>query len=211
VTSGSPTPTTATSGLEDPQTGADATEGAEGGTDALRAERDALARLMAPRAFEVLGTDSDNRWDRLDRTVAERHADAVLGAGFRRVPEDAEPQGLLAEIVTEWTRQDAKWGLHDHGDLLSQPYSGEALARSRYAGEVTRWKSINQRRERPGPDGACEATWDGLLLEEVYEALAEDDPVKRRAELVQVAVVAAQWISALDRRAVSVSGGGEQP
>jgi hypothetical protein len=46
VTSGSPTPTTATSGLEDVQTGADATEGAEGGTDALRAE---MARLLVER------------------------------------------------------------------------------------------------------------------------------------------------------------------
>jgi hypothetical protein len=40
-----------------------------------------------------------------------------------------------------------------------------------------------------------------LLEEEAYEALAEDDPVKLREELVQVAAVAFKWIAELDRRA----------
>jgi hypothetical protein len=42
--------------------------------------------------------------------------------------------------------------------------------------------------------------WSLVLLEEVYEALAESDPAKLRAELVQVAAVCAAWISDLDRR-----------
>ena len=42
--------------------------------------------------------------------------------------------------------------------------------------------------------------WDGILLEEVYEAFAEEDPIKLRSELVQVAAVAVQWIAAIDRR-----------
>jgi hypothetical protein len=41
--------------------------------------------------------------------------------------------------------------------------------------------------------------WDLVLLEETCEALLEDDPVKLRAELVQVAAVAVQWIEAIDR------------
>lgn len=43
-------------------------------------------------------------------------------------------------------------------------------------------------------------TWFPVLLEEVYEAGAEDDPAQLRAELVQVAAVCAAWINDLDRR-----------
>lgn len=43
--------------------------------------------------------------------------------------------------------------------------------------------------------------WALVLLEEVYEALAESDPVNLRTELVQAAAVIAAWVSDLDRRA----------
>ena len=42
--------------------------------------------------------------------------------------------------------------------------------------------------------------WDGILLEEVYEGLAEIDPLLRRAELVQVAAVAVGEIEAIDEQ-----------
>lgn len=54
---------------------------------------------------------------------------------------------------------------------------------------------------------ACErAQREGLLThahvfeEETTEVLAETDPVKLRAELVQVAAVAVKWIEEIDRR-----------
>ena len=40
-----------------------------------------------------------------------------------------------------------------------------------------------------------------ILHEEVYEALAESDKTKLRAELLQVATVAIAWIAKLDREA----------
>lgn len=43
-------------------------------------------------------------------------------------------------------------------------------------------------------------SWRLVLEEEVAEAFAETDPAALRAELVQVAAVAVQWIEALDRR-----------
>lgn len=43
-------------------------------------------------------------------------------------------------------------------------------------------------------------SWRDVLDEEVAEALAEADPVRLRAELVQVAAVAVQWVEAIDRR-----------
>lgn len=47
---------------------------------------------------------------------------------------------------------------------------------------------------------AGSVTFADILLEEVFESLAEDDPDKLRAELIQVAAVAAQWIEAIDRK-----------
>ncbi len=39
-----------------------------------------------------------------------------------------------------------------------------------------------------------------ILLEEVHEALAEDDPTRLRAELLQVAAVAVCWVEAIEQR-----------
>ncbi|WP_175438093.1 hypothetical protein [Streptomyces sp. SGAir0924] len=45
-----------------------------------------------------------------------------------------------------------------------------------------------------------EGTWGHVLLEEVFVAMAEADPARLRAELVQVAAVCAGWIADLDSR-----------
>lgn len=45
-----------------------------------------------------------------------------------------------------------------------------------------------------------DATWLGILLEEVFEAAIEQDPARLRAELHQVAAVCAAWVHDLDRR-----------
>ncbi|WP_406420008.1 hypothetical protein [Streptomyces sp. NBC_00842] len=45
--------------------------------------------------------------------------------------------------------------------------------------------------------------WRDILLEEVYETLAESDPAKLRAELLQVAAVCAAWIWDLDQRSAA--------
>jgi len=44
-------------------------------------------------------------------------------------------------------------------------------------------------------------TYAHILIEEVAEAIGEFDPVKRRAELIQVAAVAIGWIQKIDRLA----------
>lgn len=46
--------------------------------------------------------------------------------------------------------------------------------------------------------GKC--TFAQVLVEELCEALAERDPEKLRAELIQVAAVACKWVEALDAR-----------
>jgi hypothetical protein len=42
-------------------------------------------------------------------------------------------------------------------------------------------------------------TWRHVLTEEFYEVCAEEDPVKLRVELIQVAAVATRWVEDLDR------------
>ena len=48
--------------------------------------------------------------------------------------------------------------------------------------------------------GARRGSWALVLLEEVLEAMHEDDVERLRAELVQVAAVAVRWIGAIDAR-----------
>ena len=42
-------------------------------------------------------------------------------------------------------------------------------------------------------------TFKDVLMEEVAEVFAESDPEKLRAELIQVAAVAVQWVEKIDR------------
>lgn len=117
------------------------------------------------------------------------------------------------EIREERDRQDATWGEQNHPDY--DPHDIPEVTRNLYAFRAERWKEINAQRAAQGgcevsgrsePIGGPCTAWDGVLLEEVYEALAEDDPAKLRAELIQVAAVAQQWIEAIDRRASGASG-----
>lgn len=99
---------------------------------------------------------------------------------------------VLQEISAERDAQDAEWGEQNHHDLSQ---GNPDFDRDWYRQKAEVWKTENARRLAAGVYG-----WDGVLQEEVYEALAEKDPAKLRAELVQVAAVAAAWIEAIDRR-----------
>lgn len=93
---------------------------------------------------------------------------------------------ILGEIAAERTAQDRRWGEQNHPD-------GTGGARIRGKAERAR-----ARCQQLAADGAV--TWRVILREEVYEAFAEHDPARLRAELVQVAAVAACWVEAIDRR-----------
>jgi hypothetical protein len=102
--------------------------------------------------------------------------------------EITAPAGLpavLTEIAAERRRQDDRWGEQNHPDGTGIWYADRAAA------ERTRTNNA-------AADGTL--TFRHVLAEEVAEAFAEDDPAKLRAELVQVAAVAAAWIEAIDRR-----------
>lgn len=114
------------------------------------------------------------------------------------------------QIREERVAQDVKWGEQNHPDY--DPHDIPEVVRNEYAFRAERWKDINAVRAEYGcevahrdPSAECTA-WDGILLEEVYEALAEKDPAKRRSELIQVAAVAQAWIEAIDRRVTRTDG-----
>ncbi|MFE6426770.1 hypothetical protein ACFVOB_15030 [Streptomyces rochei] len=90
------------------------------------------------------------------------------------------------EVDAERQRQLAKFGDQHHPDGTG--YEGSE-------GHADFWR---KRCEDAFADE--EGTWGHVLLEEVFEAMAEADPVRLRAELVQVAAVCAGWIADLDSR-----------
>lgn len=111
-------------------------------------------------------------------------------------------RAIAAEILAERDRQDAKFGravlttTPDGTGPESMPLfeMGVYYAAERADGLVDMAKAVVD-----APN--VETTWRDILLEEVFEALAESDVAALRTELVQVAAVAAKWVEALDIRA----------
>lgn len=95
---------------------------------------------------------------------------------------------VLGEVLLERRSQDRKWGEQNHPDGTGATFRVRAADTQRVITEVAFEKG--------------EGTWALILLEEVAEALAESDPEALRAELIQVAAVAASWVEAIDRRTV---------
>lgn len=107
---------------------------------------------------------------------------------------------VLSDVATERRGQDARWGEQNHPDVHAS--RGEAIfpgtMRNVFYRQAESWKATNEARVRRGV-----LSWDGILLEEVYEALteaAEGDDARLYAELVQVAAVATCWAEAVKRR-----------
>ena len=126
--------------------------------------------------------------------------------GFdRSVRRGQEMNSLLGLVRNEVARQDAKWGDQDHPNYEAG-YTW--LHQGRYLSEARRWKAMNDLRMKLGKP----ATWDAILLEEVYEALAEPDEDLREVELMQVAAVAVNMARNLRRNkskpSVEVSASG---
>ncbi len=103
----------------------------------------------------------------------------------------AQIDRIAEEIAAERRRQVTLWGRQDH------PGVGPA-GTAPFVAVLRRWRAVNDARMVSGAH-----SWDAILLEEVFEALVETDPSRRRAELVQVAAVAAAEIEAIDRRAAA--------
>lgn len=95
---------------------------------------------------------------------------------------------VLLDILHERRRQDTLFPNQSLPDGTSEDESSLVLR-----------DTCQQATDARSKDGTV--TWRDVLREEVYEAFAEVDPAKLRAELVQVAAVAARWVEDIDRRA----------
>lgn len=99
---------------------------------------------------------------------------------------------VLGAVRLERAAQDGKWGEQNHPDGIGDGATLFGIGFDRWAHVLREAVDRHAREHR--------TAWALILLEEVFEALAEDDPVKVRAELVQVAAIAAAWVEAIDRR-----------
>lgn len=105
----------------------------------------------------------------------------------------------LEAIAAEQHRQEIRWGRPNHPDgtgPLVQPLHGVAVNLDLRSGaELARAFQRKCANNTPATDN-----WRDILLEEVFEALAEQDPIRLRRELAQVGAVTASWIDAIERR-----------
>lgn len=103
------------------------------------------------------------------------------------------PEGLVDAVEAECARQFEKWGEQNHpvhGGKKPKAGVDEWYARS------LAWKRNNDARVEAGTLG-----WDSILLEEVYEALAETDSEAIVTELVQVIAVCVSMLASMERNA----------
>lgn len=96
-------------------------------------------------------------------------------------------QAVLRDFAVERQRQIVKWGPQVHPN---------GTGRMGDDGLAGMYRDICDRNAREG-----QGTWRDILLEEVFEAIAESDDAKLRVELVQSGAVITAWIEAIDARA----------
>jgi hypothetical protein len=111
------------------------------------------------------------------------HTAAYMGSELPKTPGLAQH---MVEVDTERQRQLAKWGDQHHPD---------GTGWQRFGATAQRWKDACDEAHASGT-----TTWAPILLEEVFEALEEEDPTKLRTELVQCAAVIQAWIADIDSR-----------
>jgi hypothetical protein len=152
------------------------------------------------------------RWERrYQSTVVEarrQHARAQRLAHLLAKALDAiaqqQPTGVLGEIAAERDRHAANHpdGTGQGASMLGLPMA--AIAKQlravnedlQTAGSQVWWTRVSEAELRAGSG----PRWLPILLEAAFQAGAESDPARLRAELLHVAGVTAAWIDALDRR-----------
>lgn len=132
--------------------------------------------------------------------------------------------GIAHEVVAEAIRSIDKHGEQAHLPMGTGPDTTPLAARNVEPGSMHQsglWPGMRARQlariatldtkshsANEGGDDTC--TWWLILREEVFEAAAEANPAKLRAEMVQIAAVALKMIDALDHHSTAqdyVKGG----
>jgi hypothetical protein len=111
--------------------------------------------------------------------------------GWAKVRE-TPAASVAIDMLSERAQQDHQWGEQNHPDVSARAHAAN------YDIEARAWKATNDTRATEGL-----LSWDGILLEEAFEALeaAENgDEEALYTELVQTAAVATAWAEAVRRR-----------
>jgi hypothetical protein len=112
--------------------------------------------------------------------------------------------GAIVEVLRERERQNEKWGEQNHPNgtgPVTMPLKLD-IRHIELAPAMHLAKLFTASTDAAAAPHSLTApvTWRHILLEEVFEALAEDDLDKLAVELVQVAAVAVQWREAIERQ-----------
>lgn len=109
---------------------------------------------------------------------------------------------ILGEFSKECRRQQEKWNVQSHPNGTGPSvYWGLVVGRYDAFEAALLYRGITENKAR-----LRTLTWRDILMEEVAEALAEEDPRRLRAELVQVGAVVASWVEKIDRIDLASSG-----
>lgn len=115
-------------------------------------------------------------------------------------------QKLIEQLLAERVRQDAKWGVQNHPFV----FPGSQRDPEEYRKQAEFWKSLNDHRVRKQTERGIPAdrncAWDGIALEEINEALAEERPGLQYAETLQATAVLFTMMDKLDRDSREDSG-----
>ncbi len=157
------------------------------GSGAVLASGETVEEVMAGLRRGQTGEEPTRSDASICDFISQEPRPGHVGAG-----ESMSTESVLDEVRAERARQDAKWGEQNHPDGTGRVVHLDYMPAEKQADEM---KGRCQEKARRGT-----ITYSDIALEEVYEANAETDPVKLRAELVQVAAVYVAWIEAIDRR-----------
>lgn len=117
------------------------------------------------------------------------------------IPEETLAPKVMSDAWAEMWRQRLHWGQQDHenGTGPGLKLFGRTMRfYERVVRAIIEATSVYDTTTKQMVKN--EPTWAMILLEEVFEALSEEDPEKLREELVQVTAVAASWVDAIDRK-----------
>jgi hypothetical protein len=151
------------------------------------------------------GRPVDASTDEVTLSSAVQPGSDTAGTGVPPDPVPAAPlDDVLAEVAEERVRQTAKHGDQSHlpngtGPALILRDLPQYQSASR-ADHLAIWAKARCKAASQNEGGDGSITFEHILTEEWGEAIAESDPVKLRAELIQLAAVAVQWVQAIDRR-----------
>lgn len=101
----------------------------------------------------------------------------------------SEEKSVSEEVEQEVNRQIQLWGVQNHPDG-----TGPDGFHVHIAGVAERYRIDCDLATKRG-----DLTYRHILLEEVFEAVAESDKDRLREELIQVAAVAQSWVEKIDR------------